>query len=58
MLTQDQLDALRRFAVANGRYWKYQLRIVWIREPQGPDGALLRQVRNDFGPAWLKKFKL
>ena len=53
-LTEDQAKALRLYADLKGRYWKQALRKDWAT---GKDSALLRQIRNNFGPSWLNKFK-
>ncbi len=54
-LTSDQEAALQRFADLCGRQWKSVLTGMWGKgsDIEGTDGALLRQVRNQFGPAWL-----
>lgn len=52
--TVAQLGALQRFANRSGRSWKAHLIRVWQQDSIGPDAALLRQVRNEFGPAWLQ----
>ena len=52
--TLEQLRALQRFANRSGRLWKAHLIRVWQQDSIGPDAALLRQVRNEFGPAWLQ----
>lgn len=53
-LTPEQLAALREYAAQHGRYWKNKLRSDWAL---GRDTQLLRQIRNQFGPTWLTKFK-
>lgn len=55
--TAEQINALQRFASQHGRTWKYKLLVAWHtgRDESMPDGALLRQVRNQLGPLWLKK---
>ena len=52
--TVAQLGALQRFANRSGRLWKAHLIRVWQQDSIGPDAALLRQVRNEFGPSWLQ----
>ena len=54
-LTEDQQAALQRFADRCGRPWKSVLAGMWANgtDAEGADGALLRQVRNEFGPLWL-----
>jgi hypothetical protein len=65
----DQLQALQNFANANGRRWKQCLRTAWetgdyagnwhgCDYPGENDFAFLQQVRNQFGPSWLIRFKL
>jgi hypothetical protein len=56
--TREQLQALEDYAARHGRQWKRQLLDDWLsgrdaREPQGP---LLRQLRNRFGPRWLQTY--
>lgn len=55
--TNDQAEALQRFADSHGRTWKSHLcQVVWPGDLQlGPDDALLRQVRNTLGPSWLMR---
>lgn len=57
--SQKQLAALQRYATANGRNWKSALNNAWFsgKDEQEPDSALLRQVRNQFGPKWLTSTK-
>lgn len=50
-LTDEQEKALQEFANLHGRFWKLKLMNLWIR---GEDKGLLRQVRNDYGPVWLR----
>lgn len=54
----SQLQALERFATKHGREWKAVLSAAWTsgRDESMPDGALLRQVRNQLGPEWLASF--
>lgn len=58
--TSEQLEALRRFAAKHGRNWRTKLSQAWAsgKDERLPDAALLRQVRNQLGPKWLKRFKL
>jgi hypothetical protein len=53
--TPDQLAALAAYSAQHGRCWKAKLCADWHsgRDEKFP---LLRQVRNDFGPRWLKTF--
>lgn len=57
--TAEQLRAVDRFALKHGRYWKRELRLAWYtgRDAEEPEGHLLRQVRNNFGPPWLEKYR-
>jgi len=60
-LSADQLKALRTFAKANGRSWKFKLNDAWMtgryQDYNGTDDyGSLQQIRNRFGPAWLVKF--
>ena len=50
----EQIAALRQYALDNGRYWKSQLNDDWMN---GRASGELQQVRNEFGPSWLIKFK-
>jgi hypothetical protein len=52
---EQQAAALQRFANEKGRAWKSALGALWAsgKDERHPDGALLRQVRNQFGPQWL-----
>jgi hypothetical protein len=54
--TPDQIAAVAAFAVKHGRKWRAALADAWWtgRDASEPDGHLLRQVRNRFGPAWLR----
>ena len=59
-LREDQSAALAAYAREHGRCWKRDLLADWMsgRDADHPEGHLLRQVRNTFGPSWLKTFKL
>ena len=56
--TPEQYLALARFHDKHGRNWKQKLNLAWSNgtDANEPDGALLRQVRNQFGPEWLAKW--
>jgi hypothetical protein len=58
VLTEEQEQALERF---RHRYkdWKDELRVAWYtgKDTSLQDGALLRQVRNTFGPLWLDDYE-
>ena len=53
--TQEQLAALQRYAHAKGASWKRDLALAWASGADASlsEGSLLRQVRNQFGVAWL-----
>lgn len=53
---QAQLAALQAFATKYGAQWKNKLEAAWAKgsDEREPDGALLRQVRNQYGPEWLR----
>ena len=60
-LSLEQLGALRTFADANGRTGKSKLNLAWSTGRYcdyngADDDSSLQQVRNTFGPAWLRKF--
>ena len=57
-LTQEQFLALLRFRAQFGRTWKRALAELWATglDEKHPDAALLRQLRNNFGPVWLSRF--
>jgi hypothetical protein len=63
-LTTEQLEAITKFAAVHGRSWKSELRRRWEGGSYfygvlgGADPAALQQIRNDFGPSWLVRFKL
>lgn len=58
-MTAEQTQALGRFAAKHGRNWKSKLRSAWAsgRDERLPNGALLRQIRNELGPVGLAKFR-
>lgn len=58
-LDKDQADALLIFATDNGRYWKQALREAWMTgNYSGFAGSgFLQQIRNNYGPEWLVKFR-
>jgi len=55
----QQLAALKTFASRHGRQWKRALNNAWLdgSDAREPDGHLLRQIRNHFGPQWLKRYR-
>ena len=57
----EQLGALQEFAKIYGHYWKHCLRYTWLQGYRHQEKHLapyLQQIRNQFGPEWLSKFKL
>lgn len=54
-------EAVAKFRDANGRGWKEKLNACWMsgnyRGINFSQVALLQQVRNEFGPAWLARVK-
>lgn len=58
--TPEQLAALDDYKASHGRNWKQSLILAWMRgsDDREPNGYLLRQVRNTFGPAWLSLVKI
>lgn len=54
-----QLQAIREYAARKGVIWKEHLLQAWMNgsDANEPDGHLLRQVRNEFGPVWLNQYK-
>ena len=64
LLTLEEIDALERFAGANGRRWKAELHHLWMTGAYryallgGADPMYLQQIRNAFGPCWLVRFSL
>lgn len=58
-LSAEQQAAIDAFAAKYGANWKHKLQIAWLAgtDTAQPNGHLLRQVRNQFGPSWLSKYK-
>jgi hypothetical protein len=56
ILTNAQCHALQEFAEANGKQWKRLLIQDWNSENPQYSGEL-RQIRNEFGPKWLKSMR-
>ena len=56
----DQLAAVASFALRHGLAWKEALANAWWTgsDCREPDGHLLRQVRNQYGPAWLESVEV
>jgi len=59
---EKQVQALREFAAAHGRNWKSVLRQSWMTgdysNAPNDTAVYLQQVRNNFGPTWLVRFRL
>ncbi len=53
-ITQEDLDALRRYADKHGRRWKLQLWSEWMNASAEPT---LHALRNTHGPTWLDQFR-
>lgn len=55
--TADQLAAVAAFAARHGRTWRADLATAWGTgtDAAEPGGHLLRQVRNQHGPVWLRR---
>jgi hypothetical protein len=62
MLTTEQLAAIKDYAIGHGRQWKWCLNQEWQRSCCGlfnqDLASVLLSIRNQFGPTWLKNFKL
>ena len=58
-LTEEQDAAIQAYAEHYGKNWKKQLLDDWLtgKDASWPNGHLLRQVRNQFGPKWLEKLQ-
>lgn len=58
-LTDEQANAIRDYAKANGRTWKSKLREAWMtgRYERYDNSAELQTIRNTLGPAWLVNYK-
>jgi hypothetical protein len=58
-MNYEQQRRIDDFKARYGRTWKTKLSDLWMngQDAQEPDGHLLRQVRNQFGPDWLRKQK-
>lgn len=58
-LTPEQRQALVDFRRQYGNNWKYKLLGMWANghDERLNNGALLRRIRNNFGPSWLSNLK-
>jgi hypothetical protein len=54
-----QLEAIENYRLKHGANWKEKLSEAWAsgRDEREPKAALLRQVRNTFGPEWLQAYQ-
>jgi hypothetical protein len=57
--TSEQLAALQAYAQWAGEGWKQRLSLDWMRAGSDwPEARerwhFLQQLRNDFGPSWLR----
>lgn len=57
-IPEDQEAALKAFAEKHGKDWKRKLLDAWYSgtDTAEPDGHLLRQIRNSYGPTWLQRY--
>jgi hypothetical protein len=55
-LTNDQMDALMGYADLHGQLWKSKLLSDWTNGRCNQ--AEIQQIRNAFGPSWLRNVKL
>ena len=55
---EEQSQALAGFAARYGAHWKRKLLDMWMNgtDASEPQGHLLRQVRNTYGPVWLQRY--
>jgi len=58
-VTAEQKQALNNFAAKHGRTWRAKLRSMWFngKDASQPDGAYLRQVRNQQPASFLASYK-
>lgn len=60
---REQIAALKTFAAAHGRNWKSELSRYWFSGwgeygYERAEVAYLQQLRNQFGPQWLRAYSL
>ena len=55
----EQIAALEDFKRLWGRCWKKELKVCWTcgQYPDSVDSRLLQQIRNQFGPMWLTRWR-
>ena len=58
-LNEEQRQRLTEFAKKHGTLWRAELPTMWWTgdDARQPNGYLLRQIRNQFGPVWLANLK-
>ena len=58
--TAEQVAALAAYAAWAGDDWKDRLASDWMRAGSEWDGewAHLQQLRNNFGPSWLREVNI
>ena len=58
-LNEEQRARLCKFRSDHPRDWKAHLANLWWngKDANLPDGHLLRQIRNQYGPVWLNSLK-
>ena len=57
--SNEELEALKRFAAKHGRLWKSALGHAWETGRYDSDDVSdkLQTIRNAFGPSWLVRFR-
>ncbi|MFN3071338.1 hypothetical protein ACKWMY_24955 [Serratia sp. J2] len=60
-MDEQQKNAIRKVMELHGENWKKELRYYWIKSSYpgvlSSVSGTLQQIRNQFGPPWLSKFK-
>jgi hypothetical protein len=58
-LTAERKRALKAYALRNGWFWKQKLFADWLtgHDIDAPEGAILREIRNACGPAFLRRIR-
>lgn len=60
-MTEQQMHAINKVQEVYGRQWKSKLLANWMKSSYPSTlsdiSADLQQIRNEFGPRWLNKFK-
>jgi hypothetical protein len=57
-LNDEQLDAVRDYAIARGPTWRRDLIANWKdgQYPRDVNPEVLEQVRDQFGPDWITAY--